>query len=671
MMQYDNYHDICTQGTQTKLSTSSKDDVLVSFTSTCSLLSSTFSQFMLELSRILHLPVDGEKPLISVDRLLSEFKARSLELNNIDRTELSFHSPLLVSPSPTSPDHCVTSPREVFQAELQKLDQQQMEGILDSTSTSPSRPQTNSPSNSPFRLTCPPPQPLTTSPNKTPPPIMDASQSSLPGTKAAPPSSLSSSGTESAHLPKSASHLYLSNAGSLSSLNGLKFPPVSSVIDVIKTTAVTSQDNSDILHLSSSSSPSPHRIPVMPVPAKITKEHADSTNRISPPLPLNETSIGMSGRSAFCKPLPKQASPTLGQSGAEQIKLEPSTPPANTKSEIELLECLQKLQNCCEKYKVPPSLPFSLNSLLPGLRARSLSSPKSAAVTPSLLKTLDNLKCPSMEELRNAAQLENLKAASHLEALKSTPLDSLKTAQFEGLKLPLPTTFQFLGRAGTDPNLIIKAMQESNPLLNTTTHIPDSDRHQISPMFNSPMKCPHCDLTFHKKSHLSNHLVQLHSHSYHCCRQCKISFPDRLSLEHHQRSHPKQQFQCTGCNLSFKTGSELKRHVKTHTQERAFMCDICGSRFNLKHNLKAHMRQHTGERPFRCKICNRGFTRSNNLKRHYHAHCSAAENSAQQVGRSAVLASSDQILSMIPNMMMFENSTRLPSVPMPGEVRVD
>ena len=76
-----------------------------------------------------------------------------------------------------------------------------------------------------------------------------------------------------------------------------------------------------------------------------------------------------------------------------------------------------------------------------------------------------------MEELRNAAQLENLKAASHLEALKSTPLDSLKTAQFEGLKLPLPTTFQFLGRAGTDPNLIIKAMQVSRALKTPSNRI--------------------------------------------------------------------------------------------------------------------------------------------------------------------------------------------------------
>ena len=43
-MQYDKYNEICSQGTQTKLSTASKDDVLVSFTSTCSLLSTTFTQ---------------------------------------------------------------------------------------------------------------------------------------------------------------------------------------------------------------------------------------------------------------------------------------------------------------------------------------------------------------------------------------------------------------------------------------------------------------------------------------------------------------------------------------------------------------------------------------------------------------------------------------------------
>ena len=52
----------------------------------------------------------------------------------------------------------------------------------------------------------------------------------------------------------------------------------------------------------------------------------------------------MPGRSAFCKPMPKQVSPSATQqTGATstQIKLEPSTPPANAKSETELFECLQ------------------------------------------------------------------------------------------------------------------------------------------------------------------------------------------------------------------------------------------------------------------------------------------------------------------------------------------
>ncbi|KAL5267951.1 hypothetical protein ACHWQZ_G004862 [Mnemiopsis leidyi] len=497
-------------------------------------------QFLVEVSRLLQIPIDKQNPLISVDKLLSEFKERSLELHNIDRTELSFHSPLVP-----------TSPQSVS-------------------------------SNGSTKESC-----LSASLDKTTP-------GSLPGTPSPPPSPFQHS-TSPTLTPQSTCTLPSS----------------------------TSRVASRV---------SPLRLPVVPVPAKITREQADSTNRITPPLPLNEMCIGTSIRSAFCKPAPKQVSPP-SIDHTSHIKLEPSTPPANTKTETELLECLQKLQNCYEKYLTPPSLPFSLNSILHDIKPRQLPD-----VKPPVFKHL-----------------------------KPSCFEGLKPPSLESLRLPLPSTFQFLDPSA-DPNAIIKAMQAQNPLLNGcgAPQPPPSDNRQHSPLFSSPMKCPYCDLTFHKKSHLSNHLVQLHSLSYHCCRQCKISFPDRQSLEHHQRSHPKQQFQCTGCNLSFKTGSELKRHVKTHTQERAFMCDICGSRFNLKHNLKAHMRQHTGERPFRCKICNRGFTRSNNLKRHLYAHCSAEQTPPV----SRTMPSSEQVLSMIPNMVMFDGN-KLHNIPVQNEVRVD
>ncbi len=44
---------------------------------------------------MLQIPIDKQHPLISVDKLLSEFKEQSLEINNIENTELSFHSPLV------------------------------------------------------------------------------------------------------------------------------------------------------------------------------------------------------------------------------------------------------------------------------------------------------------------------------------------------------------------------------------------------------------------------------------------------------------------------------------------------------------------------------------------------------------------------------------------------
>eukprot|EP00116_Pleurobrachia_bachei_P019486 sb/3479748/ len=96
---------ICTQGTQTRLSTADENDHLVSFTSTCSLLSSTFNQFLLEVSKILRVPTDKHHQTLTVDKLISDFKEKSLLLNSIDTSELSFHSPLV----PCSPPSMETS----------------------------------------------------------------------------------------------------------------------------------------------------------------------------------------------------------------------------------------------------------------------------------------------------------------------------------------------------------------------------------------------------------------------------------------------------------------------------------------------------------------------------------------------------------------------------------
>ncbi|NWH91108.1 ZFP69 protein, partial [Quiscalus mexicanus] len=49
------------------------------------------------------------------------------------------------------------------------------------------------------------------------------------------------------------------------------------------------------------------------------------------------------------------------------------------------------------------------------------------------------------------------------------------------------------------------------------------------------------------------------------CIECAESFPQKASLEEHQRRHTQQRpFQCHGCTKSFRHRQSLNHHQKVH-----------------------------------------------------------------------------------------------------------
>ncbi|NXY91764.1 ZN776 protein, partial [Alcedo cyanopectus] len=49
------------------------------------------------------------------------------------------------------------------------------------------------------------------------------------------------------------------------------------------------------------------------------------------------------------------------------------------------------------------------------------------------------------------------------------------------------------------------------------------------------------------------------------CIECAESFPQKTSLEEHQRRHTQQRpFQCSGCSKSFRHRQSLNHHQKVH-----------------------------------------------------------------------------------------------------------
>ena len=136
---------------------------------------------------------------------------------------------------------------------------------------------------------------------------------------------------------------------------------------------------------------------------------------------------------------------------------------------------------------------------------------------------------------------------------------------------------------------------------------------------------------------------------YHVCSMCLQHFPDKSTLDRHNRTlicvclrhearkyhsltefnspfkhnlrvgtfHVKMdEYTCAVCMKSFSKKSRLKRHFLTHTGRRPHQCTYCKKRFAQKSDLVMHVRIHTGERPFQCKICDKRFTQKVHLNVH-------------------------------------------------------
>ena len=105
---------------------------------------------------------------------------------------------------------------------------------------------------------------------------------------------------------------------------------------------------------------------------------------------------------------------------------------------------------------------------------------------------------------------------------------------------------------------------------------------------------------------------------YHVCSMCLQPFPDKATLDRHNRAfHMKMdEYTCAVCMKSFSKKSRLKRHFLTHTGRRPHQCTYCKKSFAQKSDLVMHVRIHTGERPFECKICKKRFTQKVHLNVH-------------------------------------------------------
>ncbi|KAL1132473.1 hypothetical protein AAG570_010428 [Ranatra chinensis] len=117
--------------------------------------------------------------------------------------------------------------------------------------------------------------------------------------------------------------------------------------------------------------------------------------------------------------------------------------------------------------------------------------------------------------------------------------------------------------------------------------------------------CLHCGMSFRKKKALDTHL-SIHRTN---CKYCDRPFPDKESLESHERrlcadaSPPRVAPPTPQHHVGSPTSSDRDARSPTPGGERPYPCRWCEKAFGDSATRHKHERIHTGERPFKCTRC--------------------------------------------------------------------
>ncbi len=164
---------------------------------------------------------------------------------------------------------------------------------------------------------------------------------------------------------------------------------------------------------------------------------------------------------------------------------------------------------------------------------------------------------------------------------------------------------------------------------------------QISPKFETRMKCQLCSDTFEKPIQLAQHITVHTGYKRYSCKDCDYSTSNKqLLLRHESRSHG--ELQCHECGLQFELETDLNKHMrekhsideertgsrvdsfdqpldKKGTGRKAgkqYCCRLCDKEYNSRENLQYHMNTHTGSKPYKCQNCDQSFSAKPRLYSH-------------------------------------------------------
>ena len=93
------------------------------------------------------------------------------------------------------------------------------------------------------------------------------------------------------------------------------------------------------------------------------------------------------------------------------------------------------------------------------------------------------------------------------------------------------------------------------------------------------------------------------------CSICHVSFNNKAKFTKHRKIHnDNNPFKCHECSQTFPKKLHLNVHLRSHikNEDKKFSCGSCNKQFMYEYLLKQHEYKHTDEKPYPCKFCTKG-----------------------------------------------------------------